>query len=267
MSENMQTCSSCGELVPIEYVVCVWCGFDLTAEHIRRSGIVVGRNEAFGRMKRVTLDPFNTFKEISLIPDLKGPRYIFYFIGVAMTLNMLAVFSKLDGLAFNDENLEIILYARYNIGIKVTTVIALTFLLIQPIFLFIIFNFVWRTGTRFIGFLSKTFGGTGDKEKIRSVIGYSMLPVLYGWTLAWILRLLSPSETVSDPDSYASIEEALITVSKDGIGAVANFIIILSWIWAAGLAIIGISRVTRLSYVEGVIVAGFPYLLFMTVVT
>ena len=124
MSENMQTCPSCGELVPIEYVVCVWCGFDLTAEHIRRSGIIIGRNEAFSRMKRVTLDPINAFKEITLIPDLKGPRYILYFIGVAMTLNMLAIFSKLDGLEFNNPDLrKIVLYTFTNgseISIKAT---------------------------------------------------------------------------------------------------------------------------------------------------
>ncbi|MFV2014230.1 MAG: hypothetical protein ACC656_02280, partial [Candidatus Heimdallarchaeota archaeon] len=69
------------------------------------------------------------------------------------------------------------------------------------------------------------------------------------------------------PKGYTEIEAAMITVSKQGIGAIANFIIILSWVWAAGLAVIGISRATRLSYIEGVIVAGFPYLLFMTVVT
>lgn len=271
MSENMQTCPSCGELVPIEYVVCVWCGFDLTAEHIRRSGIIIGRKEALQRMKRVTIDPVNAFKEIALIPDLKGPRYILYFIGVAMTLNMIAVFSKLDGLAFNDEGLQEItllnITADSAITIKVTTVIALTFLLIQPLFLLLIFNYIWRVATRFISYLSRTVGGTGDKEKIRSIIGYSLLPVLYGWTLAWLLRLLAGSVTVENPDSYSSIESALVEVSKTGIGAVANFIIILSWIWAAILAVIGISRAARLSYIEGVIVAGFPYLLFMTVVT
>ncbi|MHA2027996.1 MAG: YIP1 family protein [Candidatus Kariarchaeaceae archaeon] len=269
MSENMQTCPSCGELVPIEYVVCVWCGFDLTAEHIRRSGIVIGRREAFGRMKRVTLDPINAFKEITLIPDLKGPRYILYFIGVAMTLNMIAVFGKLDGLEFNKESAEIGLFSVLGntITVKVTTIIALTFLIIQPIFLLLIFNYIWRVATRFVSYLSRTVGGTGDKEKIRSIMGYSLLPVLYGWVIAWLLRLLSSSTTVEDPQGFTEIEAAIITVSKEGIGAVANFIIILSWIWAAGLAIIGISRATRLSYVEGVIVAGLPYLLFMTVVT
>lgn len=270
MSENMQTCPSCGELVPIEYVVCVWCGFDLTAEHIRRSGITIGRNEAFSRMKRVTLDPINAFKEITLIPDLKGPRYILYFIGVAMTLNMLAVFSKLDGLAFNEEELKLVLYtftSGSEISIKVTTIIALTFLIIQPLFLLLIFNYIWKIATRFINFLSKTFGGTGDKEKIRSILGYSLLPVLFGWTIAWLLRLLSGTTEVSDPQGYTEIEAAMIIVSKEGIGAVANFFILISWIWAAVLAVIGVSRATRLSYIEGVIVAGFPYLLFMTVVT
>ncbi|MFV2014460.1 MAG: YIP1 family protein, partial [Candidatus Heimdallarchaeota archaeon] len=198
----MQTCPSCGELVPIEYVVCVWCGFDLTAEHIRRSGIVIGRNEAFARMKRVTLDPINAFKEITLIPDLKGPRYILYLIGVAMTLNMLAIFSKLDGLAYNTEEYKIVLYtigADTQISIKVTTIIALTFLIIQPIFLLLIFNYIWKVATRLISYLSRTVGGTGDKEKIRSILGYSLLPVLFGWSLAWILRLLSGSTEVADP--------------------------------------------------------------------
>ena len=105
------------------------------------------------------------------------------------------------------------------------------------------------------------------KEKIRSILGYSTLPVLYGWTIAWILRLLSGSTSVDDPQGYTEIEAAMIIVSKEGIGAVANFIIIISWVWAAILAVIGVSRATRLSYIEGVIVAGFPYILFMTVVT
>ena len=187
-----------------------------------------------------------------------------------MTLNMLAIFSKLDGLAYNTEEYKIVLYtigADTQISIKVTTIIALTFLIIQPIFLLLIFNYIWKVATRLISYLSRTVGGTGDKEKIRSILGYSLLPVLFGWSLAWILRLLSGSTEVADPKGYTEIEAAMITVSKQGIGAIANFIIILSWVWAAGLAVIGISRATRLSYIEGVIVAGFPYLLFMTVVT
>ncbi|MHA2169393.1 MAG: Yip1 family protein [Candidatus Kariarchaeaceae archaeon] len=266
MSENMQQCPSCGELVPEEYVLCVWCGFDLTAEHIRRSGVRIGRKEAVERMRKVVINPVQAFKEITLIPDLNGGRIIFYLIGVAITLNMLAVFSKLDGLSFNDSGLENAFEFSF-IRISVPTVIGIVFLVIQPVVLLVIFTFVWRTGARLIAALSKSFGGSGDQLKIRAVIGYSMLPVLFGWSLAWLFRLVAGKETVNDPNSYESVEEALRNVSLEGIGAVGNFFIVVGWLWATVLGIIGISRATRISIAEAVIVAGIPYILFMTIVT
>ena len=49
----MQTCPSCGDLVPNEYVLCVWCGFDLTLEKIRKAGITIDNRDALARMVRV----------------------------------------------------------------------------------------------------------------------------------------------------------------------------------------------------------------------
>ena len=66
----------------------------------------MGPKEAVVRMRKVIVNPIEAFKEIALVPDLMGGRLIFYFIGVAMTLNMLAIFNKLDGLAFNATDLN-----------------------------------------------------------------------------------------------------------------------------------------------------------------
>ena len=65
----MQTCPSCGDLVPNEYVLCVWCGFDLTLEKIRKAGITIDNRDALARMVRVVTKPPSTFKDISLLPD------------------------------------------------------------------------------------------------------------------------------------------------------------------------------------------------------
>jgi len=265
MSENMQQCTSCGELVPIEYVLCVWCGYDLTGEHIRRSGIQIGRKEAFGRMKKVIVSPIQAFKEISLIPELKGGRWVLYMIGIAMTLNMLAVFSKLENMSFNGEEAEFIITTR--ISIPVTFIILLTFLLIQPLVLLMVFTIVWKVGTRIVVIMAQSFGGSGDREKVRAVLGYSMIPVLLAWSLSWLIRLIT-SSTSGDVNDYSDVEASVVTVTQDGfLGGLANGLITIGWIWATVLGIIGISKSTRISYAEAIIVAGLPYLLFMSIVT
>ena len=139
----------------------------------------------------------------------------------------------------------------------------ITFLVIQPLILFVIFSVVWRYSTRFLGFFSRTFGGTGDREKVQAVIGYSLLPVLIGWTLAWLMRALA--NTVSSDQSYASVEEAIVSITQSGVGGVGNFFIVIGWLWATVLGVLGISRATRISHIESIIVAGLPYLMFMSV--
>ena len=266
MSENMQTCPECQELVPIEYVICVWCGYNLSAEHIKRAGIVIGRREIVQRVVKLTKDPINAFKEIALIPDLKGPRYIMYFIGVFMTLNMIAVFKKLDGLSYNTEKSRIVLYqGRISPSIPVTSVISLVFLIIQPLILLFVFNLVWKVGTRIVILLTRTLGGKGDKLKIRSAIGYSLTPVLFGWAFSWLVRLVTPSTSVSDT-SYTGVEDAIVTVTKHGIGVVSTVVLYICWIWATILATIGVSKVSRISYIEAFIAAGIPFLFFMSIV-
>jgi len=259
----MQTCPSCDELVPNEYVICVWCGFDLTAEKIRRAGITIDNRDALVRMQKVVRDPLNAFKEISLLPDLRGGKMILYAIGVMMTFNMLAIFSKLDGMIFNQSNLgQIFLSSRYNIFISVKFILDVVFLIAQPLVLFLIFMIMWKLSGRILALLSKTFGGRGDREKIRAVVGYSMLPVLLGWTLAWLTRLLAGHQSVGSV-TYENVQSAVLAVSKSGIGFVGLLFIYAGWFWAIGLAVIGMREVGKLSWVEAVIVAGVPYVLFM----
>lgn len=267
MSENMQTCPECQELVPIEYVICVWCGYNLSAEHIKRAGIVIGRREIVQRVVKLTKDPINAFKEIALIPDLKGPRYIMYMIGIFMTLNMIAVFKKLGGMSYNSEESRIILYqgTRFQPSIAVTSVISLVFLIVQPLLLLFVFNLVWKVGTRIVILLSRTLGGKGDKLKIRSAIGYSLTPVMFGWAFSWLVRLVTPSTTVTDT-SYSGVEKAIIDVTKSGIGVVSTVVLYICWIWATILATIGVSKTSRISYIEAFIAAGIPFLFFMTIV-
>lgn len=267
MSENMQSCPSCGELVPIEYVLCVWCGYDLTAEHIRRAGINIGRKEAIERMKKVVRNPVNAFKEITLIPDLTGGRLILYSIGFIMTLSMLSIFSKLQNLDYNQEGSGItISISIISFVISYKFMVGLLFLILMPLILLFIFTMVWKLSTRILKWLSKSFGGTGQDEKIRATIGYSLLPVLFGWIMFLLVIIMVPKTTVSNTSSYDAVDAAVVSLTSKGIGLVAKIFLYIGWTWSAILSIIGMQRAARLSLFESIIVAGAPFGLFMLVV-
>lgn len=268
MSENMQSCPSCGELVPIEYVVCVWCGFDLTAEHIRRAGIVIGRKEAFQRMIKMIRDPFRTAKEIALIPDLTGGKLIFYLLGIAMTLNMIVVFGKLDGTDFNasDAGIQIALSKRISFLISFKFIVGVTFLLVQPIVLYLIFRFVWKYSTRIMKVLIKSVGGHADDEKIKCAIGYSMFPVLLGWTLSLLFTLMSSKVNITGGVTYNSINDAVVQITRHGVGIVGYIFIIIGWIAAIVLMVINMRQVAKMSIAESVVAAGLPSTFMMIIV-
>ena len=263
MSAEMQTCPSCGELVPNEYVICVFCAHDLTAEKIRRAGIHIDNRAAVERMQRVVRDPLKTFREISLLPDLRGGKIILYAIAIMMTFNMITIFSKLDGMRFNEDLGGITIIGSLQISTKF--IINLIILIVQPLVLFGIFMVMWKASGRVLALLSRSFGGRGDREKIRAVIGYSLLPVFFGWTLAWLMRLLAPHHEVASL-TYDSVSNSVVAVAEQGIGFVGILFIWAGWLWSLGLAILGMREVGKLSWVEAVIVTGIPYAIFMSII-
>ncbi len=259
----MQSCPSCGELIPVEYITCVWCGYDLTGEHIRRAGIKIERRDAFIRMYKVIRDPFNAMKEIALIPDLRGPRTIIYLIGVALTFHMLTMLRKINGLAFNEQNFV----QGDNIGITILNFIisripTVVFLIFWPFLFVIVFTVVLRAAARIINYLNIALGGENNREKVRSIIGYSLVPVLVGDTVTIILRLFSPSQNV-DVETYSEIANAIDNMASSGIGVFIRFFQILFWIWGMVLAVYGMSKGTKLSIAETSITTGLPYLMFI----
>ena len=283
----MQTCPSCGDLVPNEYVLCVWCGFDLTLEKIRKAGITIDNRDALARMVRVVTKPPSTFKEISLLPDNRGGKMVLFAIAVIMTFNMIAIMSKLDGLIMNSEEFESYLVIdlpilapislpwfgdntidfEIDIHIKLSGkfFINLFILAVQPLLLYLMFLQIWKVSIRILALLSRTFGGRVDNDKIKSVVGYSLIPVLIGWTLAWLSRLFTPEVNVSG-SSYEDIQSGIKSFSEEGPGLIGLTFLYLGWAWTFALGIIGMKNASRLSWVEAFLVTLLSYGVFIAVV-
>lgn len=259
----MQSCPSCGELVPVEYITCVWCGYDLTGEHIRRAGIKIGRRETFIRMYKVIRDPFNAMKEIALIPDLRGPRTIIYLIGVTLTFHMLTMLRKINGLAFNEQNfVEGNSIGTTILNFLISRIPTVVFLIIWPFLFVIVFTVVLRTAGRVINYLNIALGGENNREKVRSIIGYSLVPVLVGNVVTLLFRLFSPSQSIGS-ETYTEIANAIDRMATSGVGQFIKFFQILFWIWGMVLAVYGMSKGTKLSIGETAVTTGIPYLMFI----
>lgn len=290
----MQTCPSCGDLVPNEYVLCVWCGFDLTLEKIRKAGITIDNRDALARMVRVVTKPPSTFKEISLLPDNRGGKMVLFAIAIIMTCNMIVIMSKLDGLIMNSEEFESYLVIDLPILVPISIplfgtdditglrnsldfdidmhiklsgkfFINLFILAVQPFLLYIMFLQIWKVSIRILALLSRTFGGRVDNDKIKSVVGYSLIPVLIGWTLAWLSRLFTPEVNVSG-SSYEDIQSGIKSFSEEGSGLIGLTFLYLGWAWTFALGIIGMKNASRLSWVEAFLVTSLSYGVFIAVV-
>ena len=144
--------------------------------------------------------------------------------------------------------------------------VGVLFLILMPLILLLIFTIVWKLSTRILKWLSKSFGGTGQDEKIRAAIGYSLLPVLFSWVLFLLVVVLLPKTTVSDTSSYDAVDAAVVRLTSEGLGMVGKIFLYIGWAWSTILAIIGMQRAARLSLFESIIVAGVPFGLFMLVV-
>ncbi len=261
----MQTCPSCGELVPVEYVTCVWCGYDLTGEHIRRAGIKISRRESFRRAVRVIRDPRNVMKEIALVPDNRGGRTALYLIGLAITFHMLILLRKIDGLQFNGSLVEGEGISTIITNYLISRIPTIAFLVLWPFLFMIVFMMVWYFAARITNYLNRAFGGKSNKPKVRAILGYSFYPALLGYAITIPLRLFTPEGSISTLN-YAAINDVMETMASSGIGIVIRIVQILFWLWSMVIAVYGMAQGGRLSYVETFITTGLPYLVFIWII-
>ena len=127
------------------------------------------------------------------------------------------------------------------------------------------FLLIWKFSIRILALLSRTFGGRVDNDKIRSVVGYSLFPVLIGWTLAWISRLFTPEVSISN-SSYNQIQLGIKSFSEEGSGLVGLIFLYLGWAWTFVLGIIGMKNASKLSWVEAFLVTSLSYGVFIAIV-
>jgi len=270
MSEESQKCPACEEVIPVEYVVCPFCGFDLTEEKIRRSGIKIGRSDTIDRIKRTVTEPIPVAKEISLIPDRRGGSYNLLIISIALIMQLIVVIRKLDkanyirssgSMADTDYLSTGLGFWIFHINLNFTErfVFTVIFLVLGTLVLFMMLFLAWKIGTRMMIFISRTLGGKAEYDNVRSILGYSLTPIAIGETVSlFFFFFLGVPSDATTPGDWTEIDGAVYDMIDSGPIFLVKGIMLLCWAWMIFLSSYGMGRTNRLSPFEGFIITIVP---------
>ena len=179
MSESESlVCPNCSERSPAGYILCPYCGFNLTDilrqiqrrpvsfrerfSRIRRSALI-GRE--FFNVREAASISKNLFREIGVNPDRLGVVFLLYFLSVAYSTRLAAYVVKLgfeNSSIYHDLHFWFFLISPWLVGIM--------FLLLAL--------FGWFLSSVFIWLVAKTLGGKASLRDTYSIVGYSLGPLI-----------------------------------------------------------------------------------------
>ena len=166
MSESESlVCPNCNERSPAGYILCPYCGFDLTKILKKALKTRITFKERFSRIWRSLSDPRLSkilFKEISVNPDRIGVMFLLYFLSVAYATRLGAFMIKSSDPSWHDFHFF--------------------YFVIQPWFTGLIFFFLalfgWAITTLIVWLVAKTLGGKAGLRDTFSIVGYSFGPLI-----------------------------------------------------------------------------------------
>ena len=236
LEQPMRQCPNCKEYIPAEYVVCVWCGYDLTKdieEELKKKGVKLSWIEAIRRIWRVIRSPFEGMREVSVFPDKRGPKLILYGIAFLLTLQLNVFIWK----------------SKYVVPTRYAVWVGIIFQAVYPFFLLILMVIGMALLSRFIYFLVNVLGGKTEKGAINTLFVYSLSPLLITESFATIFRLFYPSVSFGSI-TYSSVANAYSNWASSGLTIFVDIVRIIGWVWAAVLFTYGLKRNAKISYVE-----------------
>ncbi|PWI48652.1 hypothetical protein CEE45_05425 [Candidatus Heimdallarchaeota archaeon B3_Heim] len=166
MSESESiVCPNCSERSPAGYILCPYCGFDLTNILRQKQRIGITFRERFSRIWRSLSDPRDSkilFNEIGVNPDRLGVIILLYLLSVSYATRLGTFAIKGSKSSWHDFHFIYFLISPWLTGIG--------FLILAL--------FGWIASTLVIWLIAKTLGGKASLRDTYSIVGYSLGPLI-----------------------------------------------------------------------------------------
>jgi len=180
-------CPNCNERSPAGYILCPYCGFDLTKILKKAQKIPITFKERFSRIWRSLSDPRLSkilFREISVNPDRIGVIFLLYFLSVAYATRIGAFMIKASDPSWHDFHFYYFIIAPWFIGF---------------VFFFLAL-FGWAIATLIVWLVAKTLGGKAGLRDTFSIVGYSFGPLIAASLIYSIIVIIlgAPINSITD---------------------------------------------------------------------
>jgi len=245
----VRRCEFCDSPVPADAVTCPVCREQIAEETLERILPILKRPEtpevrALGTIDRLwgtIRRPAPTYRDIGQRPDYVGPFAVIIMNALIMAGVFLTISSRITQTVFTNQTLG------QTADVSVLATSAGTEYLLSAIISIlpnIVIGMVYLIiGSAFAHLAMKVTGGTGNKGKSVSIVGYSMIPFLI-FRLVGLLVLfaLLPEYALRgplDPGGMTQVE-IVAAVYSSSIWITLDYLVLISFVWVGFLLIFGI---------------------------
>ncbi|MDF1538238.1 MAG: YIP1 family protein [Candidatus Thorarchaeota archaeon] len=245
----MRRCEFCDSPVSADAVICPVCREDIAEETLERILPILRRPEtpevrALGTIDRIwgtIRRPAPTYRDIGQRPDFVGPFAVIIMNALIMAGVFLTISSKITRTVYTNVTLRTtaevsILSQPDGLDYILTALVSiLPNIAIGMVYLII--------GSAFAHLAMKVTGGTGNKGKTISIVGYSMIPVLiFRLVGLLVLSLALPTYYLQGPLDPGGLTQIAIVdaVYTSSIWITLDYLMLISFVWVGFLLIFGI---------------------------
>lgn len=235
-------CPICNETSPQGYLLCPFCGADLTVAYQQKIFAPVDYKEFWYRFKSLIVRPRVISQEIADNPDTKGGFLFSVAISFGMGLQVLAYIMHVRALDWK--------------------FYPLVFLLAW-IATFVLPLIVWALSSLIIRSMARLIGGKPSKKQIRAAVGYGMLPVVFVEILTGIFFLIALPRVTISSYQFSVIIDAILGL-RNSIAGYFGIGLQFAGLLTASVYIIFIAKpACEFSWVETAIATGVPLIFFV----
>jgi len=262
----VRRCEFCDSPVPADATICPVCKETIAEETLERILPILKRPESpevkfMGtreRMWGVIRRPAATYRDIGQRPDAAGPFVIIVINALIIAGLYLSLTSKItthvivNATSGEIGSANLLASPQGSIAWVVALVGLMPSIMVGLIYLVV--------GTVFAHFAFKITGGTGNKMKTLSIVGYSMMPVILVRLIAILVVLIAmppfPDVVNFDPGSLGVLTPEIIDWAYgSGIWYTIDIITTGAFLWTGILLIFGIREAHDTSTVWAALVA------------
>ncbi len=260
IGETTQKCPNCGEVIPLEYSVCPFCGFGILEYELKKFSYKPRIKEVINRAISFYKHPIKTSDELGIATETKGANIIIYLFSLFMSLRLFFTIMKA----------HFIFYA-INIGsigdpphpfmtIRLSFILFLISVLVMPFFIWLMYKILFIIGAWFISKFSAIFGSDVKVKQLKTILGYSIGPVALGEFLGIFFTLIGPRGDLGQTSSvtFDQILQFMQSFYASGVIIAFKFLMIIMWTVTFFYATVSIRNVGKMAWLNAIIAMGLP---------